>query len=497
MNLLSRLKLKQLFIINTVLLLVCLAIIALNTAFLFEFFIAPLVIVVFWLFVKQQNSELIMHNRINNIVNQIQQGEIENRLTLIPENSQYYHIAQNLNNTLDQFESFMREVNAVFKATNENQFYRVSLIRGLNGSFATALKKFDASVSSAEDSYWQHKKNELYSKLGGLKTENLLNSLSQNQRDLGNISTEMSEIENISKASASDATNSLHQVQSLITDLNSVTEKAILMRDSSQELSDNSNEISDMVTMISSVADQTNLLALNAAIEAARAGDHGRGFAVVADEVKKLADTTKTAATQITDIMSRFVESTQTMVRDTKSMAEISEKSKSSIGSFESNFEGVVKESQQTYGKVSYVQVICQTALTKVDHLIYMQRAYQAAEIGTPSKAETAPILLGPHECRFGKWYDSGDGYDKYSHLPVYPQIKEPHMNVHQLVHQSVHILEQDWHRDIGLHEELVNAFKQAELNSNKLTSLVDTLAEEKMKFEVANESTVSDIELF
>ena len=111
------------------------------------------------------------------------------------------------------------------------------------------------------------------------------------------------EINAAAKVSFENSEKGREMIENISDSINQIANYAEKTSTSMEVLTNRSNEITRVIDVISEIASQTNLLALNAAIEAAQAGNAGRGFAVVAEEIRKLAEDSKSSASQIEQLI--------------------------------------------------------------------------------------------------------------------------------------------------------------------------------------------------
>jgi methyl-accepting chemotaxis protein len=121
-------------------------------------------------------------------------------------------------------------------------------------------------------------------------------------------------VADLSQRTADVARTGQQSVQETISEMGTVKRKVESIATGILALSEQAQAISQIIATVGNIASQSNMLALNAAVEAARAGEAGRGFAVVASEVRALAEQSRTATTQVTEILTEIQRGVNTAV---------------------------------------------------------------------------------------------------------------------------------------------------------------------------------------
>lgn len=250
--------------------------------------------------------------------------------------------------------------------------------------------------------------------------KNLADSVSINTQTLKDYEVIQTELENLVRNS-----QKIHQ------DSGSLLKTVQDSKDKTDSMTSLVEKINEMLKTIVAISDQTNLLALNATIEAARAGEYGRGFAVVANEVKELSKLTKKSAEDITqsveEIKNQSTIVSQSMHASTQRCEEISK----SVEDFYHHIQSADQKNSVAISRIFGTNDQIFMSLAKLDHVLWKINTYL-------SIINNKPVFqfVDHHNCRLGKWYETGAGHENFSRLPSYRMVEPPHSEVHNNTHK-------------------------------------------------------------
>ncbi|WP_283749922.1 methyl-accepting chemotaxis protein [Bacillus cereus] len=226
-----------------------------------------------------------------------QEGDLTARLQ-VNSNDEIGAIATSFNNMLENLQHIINRVQKTsveVQNASENMLEKTNTSRDATIKVQSSMSNLNASIQSQTSSM-----------------EESSTAMDDMTMSVQRIAESASSVAELAVATSEHANDGSTVIQKSISQMTTIHEAVNATSEVVERLITHTKYIDAAVQSISNIAEQTNLLALNASIEAARAGEQGKGFAVVADEVRKLAEQSKTAATDINQLLHQIQNDTKT-----------------------------------------------------------------------------------------------------------------------------------------------------------------------------------------
>lgn len=226
-----------------------------------------------------------------------QEGDLTARLQ-VNSNDEIGTIATSFNKMLENLQHIINRVQKTsveVQNASENMLEKTNISREATIKVQSSMSSLNASIQSQSASM-----------------EESSTAMDDMTVSVQRIAESASSVTELAVATSEQANDGSTVIQKSVSQMTTIHEAVNATSEVVERLITHTKYIDTAVQSISNIAEQTNLLALNASIEAARAGEQGKGFAVVADEVRKLAEQSKTAATDINQLLHQIQQDTET-----------------------------------------------------------------------------------------------------------------------------------------------------------------------------------------